>query len=823
MTETRASARRACLPLAPPPWLRTRLFQLLLVLVAVGLIDQIGLRSALAVPEDALLTVPKAQILGVERLEMVMANADAHPQIMAWWPGWRPVSLPVDLQATSTNRSTLWLKVRLRHELSSPPWLWVTPNAIHEVRVHVPDGQGRWTLRRTGNRLTATQRDLPLPQHVVTVPVAAGQETEVLLEIGGTRAAGRLDLRLLDPAEFATRTFPLELRNQLLMGCALMLCLVCLTTGLLLLRLAPVMMGLQLVVLGTVQFQLQGHAGLLLSPATAHRLADHLPNLMGLELALGIGVAWSYLALVSRQRLPAWLAPACQALLLAVGALLVARALSGAIHDSFNGLLDTLRWSAWLILMPTALWMVMRGDGLAALVLVGLLACALQGLPPGGLPGSTPALEALRDPRSPVAPMVALLVLYVGAAAHLIVNGYQSQARRRADDAAQKQRLQEQVHERTAQLAAALDASRQAAQDKTDFLAKVSHELSAPTHLLLGYLELARQAEAPAETAQALGVAQDASRQLARRIGDLIAFNRLGHARLQVRLEPVLLPALWQTLQSQTAWMARRHRRTLRFDWDADLPDWVALDGERVLQVLDILVDNALRHTPQGPVVLRARLRPAPALALEAPRLGVAFEVEDAGPGLSPAAVARLLGTGAAPTPDQAHAADRPVQTEGAGLGLGLGLGIARQLLALMQTRLEIRSDPATGSVFAFTLWTVPLPSPPAAGDGTAPPPPPPPPRALQPPLPGAPPAAIPPPDWNALLQAARQGDLSALDDWRARHAPLVVQDPALDAQLQDLDLEGLQRRALAGGAVASPVLPVSPAVGAGPAPAPAG
>jgi hypothetical protein len=360
--------------------------------------------------------------------------------------------------------------------------------------------------------------------------------------------------------------------------------------------------------------------------------------------------------------------------------------------------------------------------------------------------------------------------------------------------------------------------------------------------LLLGYLELARQSPLPPDSRLALDTAHDAGRQLAQRIGDLIDFNRLGRERLRVRPQTVSLPALWRRVQSQADWMARERGRTLTVQWDPDLPDWVELDGQRVQQVLVILLDNAMRHAGPGAITLRARLRQAPALALEMPMLGVCFEVDNPKPGLKPEALAQLLQPSADPAPAT------PNQIRSPGAGLGLGLSIAHQLLALMHSHLEGRSAPDQGSCFHFTLWTPPMPSPRTADDDavtlwtdldSAPTqePAPAPASTSAPSAPPAPPTAptgpaevdstpqTAPPDWPRLLQAAQAGDLGALDHWQAQHADLLVQEPALARQLALLDLDALEARARHGQAelTAPPQAPAatSPA-DAGPAPAPA-
>jgi CheY-like chemotaxis protein len=116
-----------------------------------------------------------------------------------------------------------------------------------------------------------------------------------------------------------------------------------------------------------------------------------------------------------------------------------------------------------------------------------------------------------------------------------------------------------------------------------------------------------------------------------------------------------------------------------------DLPARVAVDPVRLRQIVLNLLNNALKFTARGRIVLRAARRDG----------SVVIEVEDTGPGMTPDECARLF--------------QRFSQTSfGAGLGgSGLGLSIVHQLAQLMGGDVQLRSTPGVGSVFAVRL---PLP-----------------------------------------------------------------------------------------------------------------
>ena len=133
---------------------------------------------------------------------------------------------------------------------------------------------------------------------------------------------------------------------------------------------------------------------------------------------------------------------------------------------------------------------------------------------------------------------------------------------------------------------------------------------------------------------------------------------------------------------------AARSDATLVVDDPVDAPEIEALcDGQRVAQILRILVDNALTHTPPGTQIRVRTGVTAPAEGTPKARGAAFLEVEDDGPGIK--------------RRDLPHIFER-FQTGNTG-GSGLGLAIARELAQGMRGQLEARSRPGE-VVFRLTL-----------------------------------------------------------------------------------------------------------------------
>jgi len=230
-------------------------------------------------------------------------------------------------------------------------------------------------------------------------------------------------------------------------------------------------------------------------------------------------------------------------------------------------------------------------------------------------------------------------------------------------------------------VAVALARAREAEQA---FLLSVSHELKTPLTAIRGYAEGVAEGALPVDEAAATIVAE--SKRLERLVGDLLDLARMRKAEFSVRREPIDLRAIAQEALRRYETQAREYSVTL----EADGPPTAAAtgDGDRALQIVSNLVENALRLTPAGGSV---RIVAEPG----------SIRVEDTGPGLKPEELEQAF--------DRfylysRYGRERPV-------GTGLGLAIVKKLAVGMGGSVAAESTPR-----ALTVFTVRLPQPDAAG-----------------------------------------------------------------------------------------------------------
>ena len=219
-----------------------------------------------------------------------------------------------------------------------------------------------------------------------------------------------------------------------------------------------------------------------------------------------------------------------------------------------------------------------------------------------------------------------------------------------------------------------------------DFLLSVSHELKTPLTAIRGYAEgLSDNAVSLDEAAET--IRREAER-LERLVQDLLDLARMRKSRFSIRREPIDLAVAAREVVGRYASQARSFEVELASETTETAP---ALgDGDRVLQVVSNLVENALRVTPVG-----GRVR----VAAEPGRIAV----EDDGPGLAPDELGRAFERFFLYSRSRGR---RPV-------GTGLGLAIVKELTEGMGGSVTVTSVPGRSTRFVVRL---PLPAPGTTG-----------------------------------------------------------------------------------------------------------
>lgn len=244
-----------------------------------------------------------------------------------------------------------------------------------------------------------------------------------------------------------------------------------------------------------------------------------------------------------------------------------------------------------------------------------------------------------------------------------------------------------EVAEVGAALNALAGALAQSEARQREFLLSVSHDLRTPLTAITGYAEsLANGVVAPEQAAQVGAVMLGESHRLGRLVADLLDLARLDAQDFRIEFDEVDLRFVAHA--AAQVWWSRCEAEGVRFTLESSPAPVVSrTDGSRVRQVLDGLLDNALRVTPAGaPIVLAVRAEPA----------GLVVEIRDGGPGLTEADLAVAFERSVL------HERYRGVRQ----VGTGLGLAIVGRLVTRLGGTIEAGHAPEGGACFTVLLPT---------------------------------------------------------------------------------------------------------------------
>ena len=239
----------------------------------------------------------------------------------------------------------------------------------------------------------------------------------------------------------------------------------------------------------------------------------------------------------------------------------------------------------------------------------------------------------------------------------------------------------------SASLEAERDRAEAASASKTRFFAAASHDLRQPLHALsinattLGLLAKRSGDSLLQELSQGIGSALRQSRGL---LDGLLDISRLDAHAVQTDCMPHDIGSLLEAVRDEYAGLAAQRGLSLEVDVGAT-PPWVLTDADQLLRILGNLVNNALKFTRDGGVVLAAH-------GEAAGRVQVC--VSDTGPGIAPADRERVF--------EEFYQAGNASRDRSQ--GLGLGLAIVKRTAALLEAPLKLISEPGGGTRFEVSL-----------------------------------------------------------------------------------------------------------------------
>ncbi|MDJ1182975.1 ATP-binding response regulator [Roseofilum casamattae] len=261
------------------------------------------------------------------------------------------------------------------------------------------------------------------------------------------------------------------------------------------------------------------------------------------------------------------------------------------------------------------------------------------------------------------------------------------------------QKFQEIQHA-SQQLQQAKEEADVANQAKSTFIANMSHELRSPLNAILGFTQvMTRSQTLPQEHQQNVGIINRSGEYLLALINNILDFSKIEVGKTTLNQSHFDLYRLLDDIHDLFELKAEDKGLQLLFERGDDVPRYIYTDEVKLRQVLINLINNGLKFTEEGGILVRASLRKeniSDPQTSDLPPTEIDFEVEDTGAGIAEDDLATLF-----------EAFTQTETGKQSQEGTGLGLLISRQFVRLMGGNMNVRSHLGKGTVFQFHIRTI--------------------------------------------------------------------------------------------------------------------
>jgi len=239
-------------------------------------------------------------------------------------------------------------------------------------------------------------------------------------------------------------------------------------------------------------------------------------------------------------------------------------------------------------------------------------------------------------------------------------------------------------------LIAAKEQAEQSSEAKSNFLARMSHEMRTPMNAIIGMTTIGRSSNDLEKKEYCLEKISNASKHLLGVINDILDMSKIESGKFELSDSEFNFEKMLLRVINVVNFRIEEKRQELVVKIDKDLPQNVIADEQRLAQVITNLLSNAVKFTPESGCITLEVNR----LSEEDKRCTLRVSVSDTGIGITPEQQSRLF--------HSFEQADGSITRKFG--GTGLGLAISKTIVDLMGGKIWVESEPKSGSRFIFTI-----------------------------------------------------------------------------------------------------------------------
>ena len=244
--------------------------------------------------------------------------------------------------------------------------------------------------------------------------------------------------------------------------------------------------------------------------------------------------------------------------------------------------------------------------------------------------------------------------------------------------------LEEEVNRRTETIRKQAEELKKLDSQKSRFFTNVSHELRTPLTLILGPLGgLLKREYLKDEDLVTLLLMQKNANQLLKQVNEILDLSKLESDKMGILESTIELNSFVNRITSSYESYAHQQGLTVRLIYQGEKPDFIITDEEKVEQILNNLISNAIKFTPKGGLI---------DIRVYSWNKTIQIKVKDTGKGIHPDDLPRIFDRYF-----QSNTDDTPIQG-----GTGIGLALAKELTKLIDGTLSAESTLGQGSIFTL-------------------------------------------------------------------------------------------------------------------------